>query len=101
MSMRFWSIFVNVQNKSSRREVLCKKVQLKNFAKFTRKTPVPESASACNFIKKEPLGQVFSCEFCKIFKNTLLYRTSFQLILLYLNENYRLTWLTETAWAVL
>ena len=27
--------------------------------------------SACNFIKKETLSQVFSCEFCKIFKNTL------------------------------
>ena len=25
---------------------------------------------ACNFIKKETQSQVFSCEFCKIFKNT-------------------------------
>ena len=25
---------------------------------------------ACNFIKKENLAQVFSCEFCQIFKNT-------------------------------
>ena len=25
-----------------------------------------------NFIKKETLTQVFSCEFCKIFKNTFL-----------------------------
>ena len=25
---------------------------------------------ACNFIKKETLAQVFSCEFCKIFKKT-------------------------------
>ena len=25
---------------------------------------------ACNFIKKEGLAQVFSCEFCEIFKNT-------------------------------
>ena len=25
---------------------------------------------ACNFIKKEILTQVFSCEFCEIFKNT-------------------------------
>ena len=24
----------------------------------------------CNFIKIETLGQVFFCEFCKIFKNT-------------------------------
>ena len=25
---------------------------------------------ACNFIKKETLAQVFSCEFCDIFKKT-------------------------------
>ena len=25
-------------------------------------------AEACNFIKKETLAQVFSCEFCEIFK---------------------------------
>ena len=29
---------------------------------------------ACNFIKKQTLKQVFSCEFCEIFKNTFLYR---------------------------
>ena len=32
-------------------------------------------ASACNFIKKEDLAQVFSCEFCRISKNTFFYRT--------------------------
>ena len=32
-------------------------------------------AEACNFIKKETLGQVFSCEFYEISKNTLSYRT--------------------------
>ena len=26
--------------------------------------------AACNFIKKETLAQVFSCEFCGMFKNT-------------------------------
>ena len=29
-------------------------------------------ASACNFIKKETLVQVFSCEFCEFFKNVFL-----------------------------
>ena len=29
---------------------------------------------ACNFIKKETLAQVFSCEFCEIYKNTFFYR---------------------------
>ena len=32
-------------------------------------------AEACNFIKKETLAQVFSCEFCKISKNTFFHRT--------------------------
>ena len=31
---------------------------------------------AWNFIKKETVAQVFSCEFCKIFKNNFSYRTS-------------------------
>ena len=35
--------------------------------KIHRKTPVTKS---CNFIKKETLTQVFSYEFCKIFKIT-------------------------------
>ena len=49
---------------------------LRNFAKAHRKTPVAETlykqnfqASACNFIKKEVLAQVFSCEFCVVSKN--------------------------------
>ena len=32
--------------------------------------------SACNFIKKDTLVQMFSCEFCEISKNTFSYRTS-------------------------
>ena len=36
------------------------------------KTPLPESLF--NFIKKETLGQVFSCEFSEISKNTSSYR---------------------------
>ena len=31
---------------------------------------MPESPEACNFIKKETLAQVFSCESWDIFKNT-------------------------------
>ena len=32
--------------------------------------------SNCNYIKKETLAQVFSCEFYEISKNTFSYRTS-------------------------
>ena len=31
--------------------------------------------SACNFIKKKALTQVFSCEFREVFKNIFCYRT--------------------------
>ena len=31
---------------------------------------VEKVAEACNFIKKETLAQMFSCEFCEISKNT-------------------------------
>ena len=30
---------------------------------------------ACNFIKKDTLAQVFSCEFCEIFKDSYFYRS--------------------------
>ena len=39
---------------------------------FCRKGVLRE---ACNFIKKEALAQVFSCEFCEISKNTFFHRT--------------------------
>ena len=29
---------------------------------------------ACNFIKKDNLAQLFSCEFCEISKNTFFYK---------------------------
>ena len=32
-------------------------------------------ALGCEFIDEETLAQVFSCEFCDIFKNTFCYRT--------------------------
>ena len=38
-----------------------------NFTKFTGKHLCQ---SPCNFIKKETLTQVFSCEFCELSKNT-------------------------------
>ena len=53
-------------------EEFCKKGVIRNFTKFTENTCTIVSffAEACNFIKKETLAQVFSCEFCDISKNT-------------------------------
>ena len=45
-----------------------RKAILRNFTKFTGKHV--SLFEACNFIKKETLTHVFSCEFCEISKNT-------------------------------
>ena len=55
-----------------------KKGVLRNLAKFTGKHLCQRfffnkvAGQACNFIKKESLAQVFSCEFCQISKNNFL-----------------------------
>ena len=70
--------------RSSRPNVFCKKGAFKNFTKFTGKhlrqslflnKVAGLKPQACNFIKKETLAQVFSCEFCEISQNTFLERT--------------------------
>ena len=45
------------------------------YNKNSRQTLANHRPEACIFIKKETLAQVFSCEFCKIYKNTFYYRT--------------------------
>ena len=42
---------------------------------LARDTFLMKLQKACNFINKESLAQVFSCEFCEISKNTFFYRT--------------------------
>ena len=68
-------------NRSSRPELFCKKGILRNFAKFRGKHFYQRlfvnkvGGLACNFIKRESLAQVFSCEFCESSKSTFFYRT--------------------------
>ena len=70
----FWS----VSFRSSHAEVFCEKRVLRNFAKFTGKHLCQSlffnKSWTSNFIKKETLAQVFSCEICDISKNTFSYR---------------------------
>ena len=75
---------IQLKDESSRPEVFCKKGVLRNFAKFTGKYLLQSlffkmvaglRLQACNFIKKETLIRVFSCEFCKISKNIFFHRT--------------------------
>ena len=62
------SRFITLLYRSSRPEVFCKKCVLENSAKFTElhlcQSLFFNKVEAYNFIKKETLGQVFSCEFC-------------------------------------
>ena len=62
----------------SRPEVLCIKGVLRNFAKFTGKHLCQSlffNKIANAMPKKETLAHMFSCEYCKISKNTFCYRT--------------------------
>ena len=56
---------------------LLKKGAYRNLTKVTGKHLYQSlfQPQAWNFIKKETLAQVFSCEFCEISKNTFLNRT--------------------------
>ena len=59
--------------KSSRSDVLYKKGAFKNFAKFTGKQQCQSVSSGLTpaTLLKKRLTQMFSCEFCKSFKNIL------------------------------
>ena len=63
-----------ITSTSSHRRCSVKKGVLRNFANSQENTCVKVAfliKLACNLIKKENLAQVFSCEFCEVFKNTL------------------------------
>ena len=71
-------------------EVFCEKRCSQNFVKFTEKRLCHRlifnkvaglRREACNFIKRESLAHVFSCEFCVISKNSFLQNTSRRLLL--------------------
>ena len=73
------NIQTNIKGKnlrSSRTQMFFKIAVLKNFAVLPRKHLcwslflIKLQAQVCVFIKKETLTQVFSCEYCKIFKKS-------------------------------
>ena len=70
----FWYIYMycSLKDRSNLQQVFCKKDVFKNFAKFTGKQLCQSlffNKVFYNFIKKERLAQMFSSEFCEIFKN--------------------------------
>ena len=58
------------RSRSSRPEVFCKKVFLKISQNSQENT-----CARVSFFNKETLEQMFSCEFCDIFKSIYFYRT--------------------------
>ena len=78
--------------------VLLKRCSWK-ICKIHRKIPVRES-KVCNFIEKETLAQVFSCEFCEISKNTFFLQHLRWLLLVALPWTWSITW-TDKNWKIL
>ena len=66
---RLWKELIKSNYRSSRLVVLIKVLK---FPHKTQKTTRGFQDKTCNFIKKETLAQVFSCEFCEISENTFL-----------------------------
>ena len=66
-------LFGLVFNKQTIEQVITKPVLSSNSKSI--RPDVFCKKGACNFIKKETLVQVFSCEFCEISKKTFFYRT--------------------------
>ena len=83
----FWSVFENTSTPLliSEGGVKKKKVFLKILQNSQENTCARVSfliKLQANFIEKETLAQLFSCEFCEIFKKTFLKNTSERLLLL-------------------
>ena len=80
-SNKLHSSFINclTSSRSSRSEVFCKKDTLRNSRKFTGKhlwqSLFFNKVAGPNFIKRETLAQVSSCEFSGISKNSFSHRT--------------------------
>ena len=62
-------MFARALNTPTQPAITCSKLTIKTLEQGVK------LAWTCNFIKKETLAQVFSCEFCQITKNTFLQRT--------------------------
>ena len=74
----FLNISQNLQENIWARASFSKKLQASALLKkrlWHRCSHITGVFTACNFIKKEILSQVFSCEFCEISKKTYSYRT--------------------------
>ena len=56
-------------------EAVAQRCSVKKVFLEISKNSQENTCASCNFIKKETLTQVFSCEFFEISKNSFFYRT--------------------------
>ena len=74
LKRKCFSVFRQKQSLSHGVKDRCKNLQRFSFKLLKPFCPSSEQVlkrpQVCNFIEKEPLAQVFSCEFCEISKNT-------------------------------
>ena len=88
MINKFHTRYCSICYRSSRPEVFCKKGVLRNYAKFKGKHLWQSlffnkvAGEVCDYIKKETLAQVFSCEYFQIFKNAFFMKHLRWLLLL-------------------
>ena len=79
--------YIIMRCRSSHQRCSLRKGVLRNFPKFTGKYLCQSlfllklQTSACNFIKKETMTQMFFCKFCEISKKTFLQHVSGRLLL--------------------
>ena len=104
---KFSETFIS-RSRSSHRRCSIEKSVIKSLAKYTGKHLCQVSFSkwlqainfqgyACDFIKKETLGQMFSCKFCKIFITPFLQNNSGRLFLRQDNRITKFTIFCETS----
>ena len=74
----------NIGSEAATRGVPCKKMFLEISQSSQENTCARVSflikLQACNFIKKETLAQVFSCEFCEVSKKPFLQNCFYRLV---------------------
>ena len=60
----------NIMEYDFNREEYILLIAFKNELYTTKVNGIQCQAQACNFVKKEALAQVFSCDFCEVFNFT-------------------------------
>ena len=80
--VKFWQDRIKPWRVGALTEAVVQRCSVKNLLLEISQKFTGKQVQACNFIKRETLAQVFSCEFCKISKNTFFTEHLWWLLLL-------------------